>query len=406
MADSSISVTEGSGKNVDTRTNAAGDHRQVIVLGDSSVTDSVAAVQSTDPASNTQGIVVRDVNTSAIVAQLASGVAVSGSLTGITNSIAAHILSTGGTIGVFLKPGTLAVSLDPGHQLGNIGTIASITASIAAHILSTNGTMAVNIGKTDGTITVRTDPSYELGSIRGINSSISAHILSTGGTLGVSLKPGTIAVSLDPGYTLGNIGSITSITNSIAIHLLSTGGTLNVKLDPSSAGRHTDDTAFDVATDVGSPIMGLFDDTATDSVDEGDAGVMRMTGNRIQMVHSDGTQSIFTASGTASGVSVSGNTIISPSANYSFKVYAFSIQTTGIVSIATKFTNGAGTSPTEFWRPLITSSSSTSAPIGANLSTAGPGSPLFVTGTSTTLALVLDSATLVHYSVAYTKESA
>lgn len=449
MADSSVSVTEGSGKNIDTRTNAAGDHRQVIVLGNPTATDSVAEVQATDPSSNTLGLVVRDVNTSAIVAQLASGVAVTGTLTGITNSIAVHVLSTAGT-------------------------------------------MAVDIGKTAGTITIRTDPGYELGSIRGISNTIGAHITGTSGTLTFYLDPGTtlegiqstvgvritetagtLQVKLDRESVISGIQSTISVVpvtgsnvklyddgfdamrvsivgNSVSssllisgqqaagtniplqvnssgaikvydiaggsitinampttsgVYLAGTAGTLHVRLADNSAGLATDDLALTPATDVGFPIMGFFDDTATDSVDEGDAGFLRMTGNRIQMVHSDSTASMFVASGTASGVSVSGNTIISPSANASFKIHAFSVQTTGLVSLVATFTNGGG-SATEFWRALVTPASTTSETRGANLSSAGPGSPLFVTGTSTTLALRLDTATLVHYTVAYTKESA
>lgn len=116
------------------------------------------------------------------------------------------------------------------------------------------------------------------------------------------------------------------------------------------------------------------------------------------------TAGIFTASGSASGVSVSGNTIISPSSAYSFKIVSYSIQTTGAVSLTTKFTNGNGSSPTEFWRPLVTASGVTGAQ-GANLTQAAP-SYIFATGTNTTLSLVLDSASLVHYSVSYVKETA
>ena len=70
-----------------------------------------------------------------------------------------------------------------------------------------------------------------------------------------------------------------------------------------------------------------------------------------------------------------------------------------------RFTNGAGTGPTEFWRPLVTSVQTSSAPIGANLM-ASPPSYIFATGVSTTLALLRDADTLTHYSVSYVKESA
>ena len=197
---------------------------------------------------------------------------------------------------------------------------------------------------------------------------------------------------------------IIGITSSIAVHVLSTGGTLNVRLADNSAGLITDDTAFTPGTDVGFPAMGLYDDTATDSVDEGDAGIMRMTVNRLQMVHTDSTASIFTVTGSTSGVSVSGVTLVAPSASYSFKVFAYSIHTTGLVSLVARFTNGGG-SATEFWRALSTANQSASVPVGANLAVPPP-SYIFATGVSTTLALHLDTATLVHYSVSYFKESA
>jgi len=359
MADN-IAVTEGSGKNVaaDDVGGAMYQRVKVAVGTDGSATD----VSSSNPmpitaSGGTMAVYFDRSNPSVNIG--------SPTIAGITNSVAVHVLSTGGTINVALKPGTLAVSLDPGTTLGAISGIGS---SVAAHILSTNGTMAVNIGKVDGTVTVR----------------------------------------FDPGYTqmnVGTVGAVTNITNSIGVHVLSTGGTLQVKIDPASAGIGRDDVAFVAGTGMGTPMMGFFDDTATDSVDEGDIGVLRMTGNRIQMVHTDSTASIFTVSGSTSGVSASGVTLVAPSASYSFKVYAFSIQTTGVVSCVARFTNGAG-SATEFWRALVTSNQTSSAPVGANLSTGGAGQPLFATGVNTTLALHLDTATLVHYSVSYTKESA
>lgn len=49
MADSAVGYTEGSGKNIDTRTEATnGDHRQVVVIGDPSTTAGVAPVDATN----------------------------------------------------------------------------------------------------------------------------------------------------------------------------------------------------------------------------------------------------------------------------------------------------------------------------------------------------------------------
>src|SRR5512145_2013972 len=59
-------------------------------------------------------------------------------------------------------------------------------------------------------------------------------------------------------------------------------GWLKVNVKAGSAGgvSHTDDAAFSVGVDDVVPAAGMFDDAAPDSVDEGDAGVLRMSGNR------------------------------------------------------------------------------------------------------------------------------
>jgi hypothetical protein len=267
MAEGNVKVTEGAGKNIDVFTLAStGNQRQAVVLGDSSVDANVAPVQATDPSSNSQGIVVRDVNTSAIVSKLISGVTVTPSAIG-----------------------TMAIYFDQSQP-----TVKAIPST--------------------GTFVVKFDPGYELGSIKGINSSINIYIGSTAGTL--IIKP-------DPAGTF--------FTNSAS------------------------------------------------------------------------TANIFSASGSVSGVSVSGNTIVSPSANASFKVFAINITTTAQTNITVKITNGAGTSPIEYWRYNLWAP--TQGIAGANIAVSPPGH-FFATGVSTTLALVLDAGSLIHYSFSYIKESA
>lgn len=48
MADSNVTIDEGTGVNIDTRTETGGDHRQVIVVGDPSTTAGVAPVDGTN----------------------------------------------------------------------------------------------------------------------------------------------------------------------------------------------------------------------------------------------------------------------------------------------------------------------------------------------------------------------
>ena len=57
---------------------------------------------------------------------------------------------------------------------------------------------------------------------------------------------------------------------------------VNIKAGAGSGGNSfTDDAVFGIATDVGTPALGLADDVSPDAVNEGDAGVLRMTPERI-----------------------------------------------------------------------------------------------------------------------------
>ena len=89
MADSAVAITAGSGTNVDTRTEATnGDHRQVVVLGDPSVTNGVA------PVSATNGLTTTTPDLSATINISANGVS-SGQITGLTGAGKAAIQLTG-----------------------------------------------------------------------------------------------------------------------------------------------------------------------------------------------------------------------------------------------------------------------------------------------------------------------
>ncbi len=55
---------------------------------------------------------------------------------------------------------------------------------------------------------------------------------------------------------------------------------VNIVSGSGSGVTHVDDAAFAPATDDVVPIAGVFDDAAPDSVDEGDAGAVRMSANR------------------------------------------------------------------------------------------------------------------------------
>lgn len=430
MAETNIPVTSGSGNNVDVFATAGGNLRQAVVIGDSSVNANVAPVQSTDPTSATQGVVVRDVNTSAIVSRLNQTLSVQLDPGHLLGSVTANVGS--GTMAVFFdqsaptvkavpSTGTFTVAFDPGHTLGSLTSVASITNTVNVQLDPGH-----TLGKVDaglGTFNVQLDPGHTLGNIGTIasitgsvavyfdraNPSVNATFSSTSlevvpttgsrktmddaaaaqrvlivgsqsnaslvvnGTVTANAGTGTMTVAFDPGHTLGSISTVaavTNITNSISVYIGATAGTMGVR-------------------------VGQVDGTVA---------VYFSQARPVVLADNLNTASIFTVSGSFSGVSALGLQLVAPSANASFKVFAFSLQTTGVASMVARFTNGAG-SATEYWRGLITPASSSSTGLGANLAVQPPGY-LFATGVSTTLALHLDTGTLVHYSVSYIKESA
>lgn len=78
-----------------------------------------------------------------------------------------------------------------------------------------------------------------------------------------------IATAAAPSYTEGRmVGLSTDLSGALRVT-----GSLSV-------GGFTDDSAFTPASSTGNIIMGFVDDTAPDSVDEGDGGAVRMSANR------------------------------------------------------------------------------------------------------------------------------
>lgn len=274
-----------------------------------------------------------------------------------------------------LSAGTVGVNL--GKVDGTIQiNVGKIDDNVSVKFASVSGTAGVNLGKVDGTIQVNVGKIDDYVAIKSgsASGSFAFHLLSTNGTLVVRLGTidnavGTIGVNI--GKVDGTIQTVvgriddlvaiktTGASGTLGVHLLTTAGTLTVKIDPASA----------------------------------------------VLVNAFHTANIFTVSGSTSGISASGVTLVAPSANASFKVFIFSLQTTAIGSSVFTFTNGAGTSPTEFWRPLVTAVETSSTPKGANVAVTPPGF-IFATGVSTTLALLNPNGVLVHYSVGFIKESA
>ncbi len=198
----------------------------------------------------------------------ASGGASGATISGITNSIAVHILSTAGTIQVKTDPssvlsgitssigvyfdrgnptvtanagtGTFNVQFDPGHTLGIIKSIAETVAvyfdrgdpgvKLTSGTLTgiTNSIAVVNFTPAGSVLTdeafdamrvkvVGIEPAASI-QIVGITSSIGIYFDRGNPTITANAGTGTMAVKFDPGYTLGKVDAGV--------------GTFTVKFDP------------------------------------------------------------------------------------------------------------------------------------------------------------------------------
>lgn len=325
-------------------------------------------------------------------------------------------------------------------------------------VASDQPTLQINVGTVEDTVTVRLDPSYEIGSIRGINSTVAVYFspsspavaTTLSGTMSAVPESGqgeplydesknalvamqksgeTFAVYLDPAEP-----TIKGITNSISTYLSGTAGTQIVKLDRESVLSGIQSTVrvnvgtvadtvkvqLDPGHELGSvksinSTVAVYFDPAEPTIKgitntigvylSGTAGtIATKIDPGYNVVNAGSTISLQkTVSGSASGVSVSGNTIKSPVSSRVIKVYAINLTTTAQVHLTAKLTNGSGGSPTEFWRYALQAPSQGIS--GANIAVSPPAY-LFATAATDTLALVLDSASLVHYSIGYFLESA
>lgn len=256
------------------------------------------------------------------------------------------------------------VSADPGPSSTAYGQIVRLAGSAQVQIAGSSGSIAVYFD--------RGNPSVSIG---GSTGSLAVYFDRGNPSVNIQSQTSTINVALDPGHTLGNIATLTSVTNTVAVYF--------DRGNPSVT-----------VANVGTGSIGVFYSPSNPSVS--------ISNSPTVITNAGATASIFTVSGSAAGVGLGGNTIISPSANYSFKIFAFQLTSTAQTNLLAKFTNGASSGPTEFWRmPLWAPAQGV---MGGNLAVSPPGY-LWATGTSTTLALLLDSASLVHYSVSYFKET-
>ena len=296
MVDSNIAITSGSGTNIDTRTESTNSqHRQVIVIGDPSVNVGVAEVRFSQPDSDDPGVVVRDPNTTAIVSglrdvrvqSLVDGTVSVENITRVRNVVDGTLSTVYRVANVVDGTLSTVTGVDRVRNLVD-GTISSGTLDYVTRVRNLVDGTLTTVGTVNALTNVtRVDRVFNLvdGTVTYIPTVQRVQNLVDGTISSGTLDYVTRVRNLVDG-TISTVAAVTNITNSIAVHVLSTGGTINVALKTGA--------------------------------------ILTSPGH---------TASIFTTSGSTSGVSASGVQLVAPSANYNFKVFAFSLTTTALVQL-------------------------------------------------------------------------
>jgi hypothetical protein len=199
-----------------------------------------------------------------------------------------------------------AITISNAREMGTMGLqITGTYSGTVAAQCSIDGTnwVAVRITpiNTTSAVTSITDSTgIWTGSIAGCKS---VRLVSTAWTSGTAtVEINTIQGGGGSGSGGGAAGAV-QINDGTDTALVSAGGELLVSCaDCSGSGvAHVDDAAFTPATDDVVPIAGVLDNTAPDSVNEGDAGAVRMSANRNLFI------TVRDAAGNERGLNVDAN---------------------------------------------------------------------------------------------------
>jgi len=126
-----------------------------------------------------------------------------------------------------------------------------------------------------------------------------------------------------------NNTQVTQLVNAAGSAVTVTGNKLDVNatVTGGTGSSAIDDAAFAVASDSGTPAMGLFDDVTPDSVGEGDAGVLRMSANRNLY------STIRDAAGNERGVNVNASNQLSVSVDNTVTVGSHAVTNAGTFAV-------------------------------------------------------------------------
>jgi len=196
----------------------------------------------------------------------------------------------------------------------NSAAVARITAQKGLHVNIRNAS-GTEVGTAGAPI--RIDP-----------TGTTAQLVTNAGTFATqAAQSGTWTVQ--PGNTANTTPWLTTISQGGNAATVNGSGQLSITCAncSGSGASAVDDAAFTVATDSGAPAMGLFDDVTPDSVNEGDAGVLRMSANRNLY------STIRDAAGNERGANVNASNQLSVSVDNTVTVASHAVTNAGTFAV-------------------------------------------------------------------------
>lgn len=232
---------------------------------------------------------VTNAGTFAVQAALAAGSTVTLSTAGSTVTLASSAVTNAGTFAVqAAQSGTWNVT-----NAGTFAVQAALAAGSTVTLASTNvtnaGTFAVQASLANGSTVTLSSNAVTLASTDITNAGVFAvqAALNAGST--VTLSSNTVTLASTNVTNVGTFAVQAALAAGSTVTLSTAGSTVTLASSAiTNAGTFAtqdsqviaDDAAFTVATSKVFPVGYLADETATDSVDEGDIGAARMTLDR------------------------------------------------------------------------------------------------------------------------------
>jgi hypothetical protein len=237
--------------------------------------------------------------------------------------------------GVLQKAADGATAADGDRTLIQVDGSGFVKANVKSSALPSGAATSANqttiIGHVDGvetllgaiqTATEGIQAGIDLQQIGGNNVATSNGVFSTGTLRVIEASNSALNTATSAIQT-----AVESLATTVDTGAVTVSGSISCSNCSGSGASKVDDAAFGVASDSVAPLGAMLDNTSPDSVDEGDVGVVRMSGNRNLFT------TIRDAAGNERGVNVNASNQLSVSVDNTVTVGSHAVTNAGTFAV-------------------------------------------------------------------------